>query len=454
MDINEFIHMQAQQLGRSPSISFYGMGTSNRALLSALRAEVVSVTIRSDVALQDADGIPKGARIITGNYACRNIDEDILFASPSVRRERLDISRNCTVCSDMELFFTNGRGTRLAVTGSDGKSTTTALAAAILGEKFDTVYPIGNNGTPYVTVPESDSAIYVCELSSFNLRYMSPRVLRCAITGITPNHLDWHADMREYTETKLRLTENCEHSVLPADDKICAEAARDIAPFAMFSSRMTHSELLHTFPTEHTVTCEDGAINLDGEPVVRISELHRAEPYIILDMMTAVGLCCGMCSRDDAARALMEFRGLAHRATVVHEADDVRYIDSSIDTTPSRTAATISAIDAPINLILGGGSKGLSLLPLTVPVLRKVRHISIYSAAADDICRWLSSTDELRHISHSVCDSFAAAVSDAAAKATRGTTVLLSPAHTSYGEFHSYEERGRAFAALVRELHR
>lgn len=452
MDINEFVHRRAEELGRAPSISFYGMGISNRALLRALRAEVSELTIRSDVAITDAGSLPKRARIISGSDACRMIDEDILFASPSLRRERLDIRNGVSVCSDMELFFINGRGKKLAVTGSDGKSTTTALAATILGQKHDTVYPVGNNGTPYATVTERDDAIYVCELSSFNLRYSSPKAERCVITGITPNHLNWHADMREYTEAKLNLIESCERAVLHADDKICAAAAAKIKPFAMFSSRMTHTELLRAFSTEHTVTCDGETIRLDGKPIVKTSELHRAEPYIILDMMAAVGLCCGMCDENDIERSLRDFRGLAHRATLVREVSGVRFVDSSIDTTPSRTAATISAIDAPVILILGGGRKGLDLSPLTTPVLRKVKHISIYSSASDDICRWLDSDEELRQISRSLCDSFAAAVTDAAANAAPGSTVLLSPAHTSYGEFGSFEERGKAFSEIVGEL--
>ncbi len=448
MNINSYLDSLDKRLGRSARVGFFGMGKSNLALLSQLNVAKRSVTVRSD---KTPDCRIDGIRYITAEAARRGIDEDVLFLSPSVRREMLDIGGATVLTSDLELFFQGDTKRCLCISGSDGKSTTTAITARILSTKFDTVHTVGNIGIPYATVGEDMDAIYACELSSFNLRYFCPPSERCLLTNITPNHLDWHDSFSEYREAKLSIAKNSRHIVLNADCHECMRLAAHRRPFAVFTSLKEQNELMRSLAPCHTVCLGGEAILLDGRAVARLKSIRLTAPHSLMNAMGAIALCSEMCDVKAIEDVLHGFSGLEHRCTLVAEVGGVKYVDSSIDTTPSRTATTLSAIDCPVHLILGGRGKGLSLEPMREAIGKRVKRISIYSDARSDIEAWLDGCDELQGIPRAGFSTLEEAVIHASYKAPRGTTVLLSAAHTSYGEFKDFAERGDAFCEIVKK---
>lgn len=448
MDINSYLEDIDKRLGGTASVGFFGMGRSNLALISQLDVSKRHVTVRSDKEpVERIDGVA----YITCEVAREKIHEDVLFLSPSVRRETLDTGEGTVLTSDCELFFQGEKKRCICISGSDGKSTTTALAACLLSTKFDTVHTVGNIGIPFATVGESKDAIYVCELSSFNLRYFTPPSERCLLTNITPNHLDWHKDFNEYRAAKLGIADRSEQVVLNADSVECMHLADKRRPFAVFSSKRCHGELIVDFAPCHTVSLYRDSILLDGEAVARVKSIRLSSPHNLMNAMGAIALCAELCDRCVIEEALHDFAGLPHRCSLVGEAGGVMYIDSSIDTTPSRTAATLSAISHPTHLILGGRGKGLSLEPMRGAICKGVKRISIYSEARADIEAWLDGCAELKGIPRASFSTFEEAVMHASHEASRGTVVLLSPAHTAYGEFRDYAERGDVFAEIVKK---
>ena len=353
--------------------------------------------------------------------------------------------------SDCELFFQGTKKRCICISGSDGKSTTTALSARLLSTKFDTVHAVGNIGIPFATVGETDDAIYVCELSSFNLRYFTPPSERCLLTNITPNHLDWHKDFDEYMAAKLGIADRSEQVALNADSAECMRLADKRRPFAVFSSKRCHRELVADYAPCHTVSLCRDSILLDGDAVARVKNIRLSSPHDLMNAMGAIALCAELCDRCVIEEVLHDFTGLPHRCALIAEMNGAMYIDSSIDTTPSRTAATLSAISRPVHIILGGRGKGLSLEPMRDAIARIVKRISIYSEARADIEAWLDSYAELKDIPRASFFTFEEAVMYASRDVPGGTAVLLSPAHTAYGEFRDYAERGDAFAEIVKK---
>ncbi len=441
----ELIESKRKILGREVRVGFLGFGVTNRALYEALSPLGLSVTVRGD---GDLAPTPEGVRLIEGCDALRDIDEDILFLSPSVRRDRPELVRagECGVLltSECEVFF-DGYDGAFCVTGSDGKSTTVAMAADMLG-----LPAVGNIGVPYSAV-DTDGGC-VAELSSFNLTYLAPFSRRCVITNITENHLDWHRDFDEYREAKRNIIKNAESVVLSADDRECEKLARD-GCFALFSAKRRRRELLREYDAEHLITLEDGWVCIDGEPLARESEMARREQYNILNFMAAVGLSLGYAPRERVVRVAREFTGLAHRGALVSHRN-IDFIDSSIDTTPSRTAQTLLSLNRRVRVILGGRGKGLSLEPLREPLVKYADVIGVYGELRESILELLSGDERLAKIPLVVGERLCEVLDGVCDGLRAGDTVLLSPSGTGYGEFRDYAERGESFLGYVNEKYK
>ena len=251
-----------REMARPLRIGLVGAGVSNLALLDLIYNGRREITLRCD----DAAEIPPSALqrirgLRRGKRALENINEDILILSPSVRREREELSdakrRGVALTSDAELFFSSYDGIALGVTGSDGKSTTVSLAEEIIRKSGGNAHAIGNIGKPFCSFSDG---IAVAELSSFMLRYLSPRLKASLITSVSPNHLNWHASYDEYIESKTNIWQGSERIVLSADDAITSEAIGDRHPFAAFSLNMSHEELRQKYRPEITYTLSDGYI--------------------------------------------------------------------------------------------------------------------------------------------------------------------------------------------------
>ena len=432
------------------SVGFFGLGKSTLAIAGIL-PKGTKITLRSEgnIVCEKLPRTLRGARIFDGAKAFDSVDEDILFLSPSVRRERPEFDaltvRSIRFCSDLELFLSEFRGLAFAVSGSDGKSTTATLTALMLGEKFSGISAIGNIGVPFCSAAHSSTA--VLELSSFNLRYATPRAKRAAITNITPNHLNWHSDFEEYKAAKLSLLDAADEAVISADDDLLIKYSEKKELFALTSINHSLDELKGRFRAELYFTAECGAVLRNGEPIIPISELRRHEAHNLKNFLTAMALSEGYTSREHLCRVAREFCGLAHRCEQIAFKDGVSYINSSIDTTPHRTAQTLSSLAEAAILILGGRTKVCDFTVLREQVSKKVSLAVITGECRREIADALRGCCDI-----AVIDGFEDAVIYSSSVAKSGDTVLLSPAATSYDEFSSFEERGEKFKEIIKEI--
>ena len=197
--IREHLRSIAIGKGRAIDVGLLGYGTTTSAVLGAIREcdFIHRITVRNSSYVNvTQEGI---VELICGNKAFDGINEDVIFTSPSLRREKLTLNDNTTVTSDTDIFFNDTRENVFLVSGSDGKSTVTTIASLLLSPTFPHLFTGGNLGTPIASAKLSSDA-FLLELSSFNLRYVNPRSKRALLTNVTPNHLDWHLDLGEYEE--------------------------------------------------------------------------------------------------------------------------------------------------------------------------------------------------------------------------------------------------------------
>ena len=387
----------------------------------------------------------QATRIFESEHAADEIDEDVLILSPSVRRDRSEITeasaRGVQITSDTKLFFENVEVAVLGVSGSDGKSTTATLADSILRESGIASTLTGNVGVPMLSSLTAKGEIYVAELSSFMLHNYAPHTARATLTNITENHLDWHWDTAEYVDAKLALLRNTDEPVVNADDPIIAQMAT--SAHTVVSARLTEDELRGKYGCRKYITLRDGHIIApDGLTVPR--ELIRGfKRHDVLNLMQAIALTDGRLTAAGLYRAIDKFERLPHRASTVGIIGGIRFVDSSIDTTPERTRTTLTAEDEPVILIIGGKDKGLSLTPI-IDVWERIKY---FIAVGENRARVYSELRE--HLQGDAVPTLADAVTLAKSIASPGDTVLLSPAASSYDAFTDYRARGEKFKELV-----
>ncbi len=434
-----------ERIRRGARVGFFGLGKSNLSLLSCLPLEKCRITLRSDREISRAD-IPKHgriARIFDGRDAYAQIDEEIIFFSPSVRRDRPELAealaRGVIFTSDAELFFESNEKPLFAVSGSDGKSTTATLAHLLLGSSL----LIGNIGVPMTEALFCSSQYYVAELSSFMLAYARVPAERACITNITPNHLDWHASFGEYKETKLSLLKNARECVINADDEICAEFARENEVFAVVSDRQTFEELEGS--AEVVLTRSEYGIERNGELILPYSDIKCREEHNIKNLMTAIALTDGYADKARIAEVARSFSGLAHRCERFLVKNGVEYINSSIDSSPARTAQTLKSLGKRVILLLGGRSKGVSYAALVPAVKKYAEYALIFGENREEIYEAIKGSAKCE-----LYDGLKSATMRALELSGCAEAVLLSPASTSFDAFRDFGERGDYFKKIVK----
>jgi UDP-N-acetylmuramoylalanine--D-glutamate ligase len=389
-----------------------------------------------------------------GKDALTNIDEDILFLSPSVRRDTIEIenakNRGVLLSSDAEFFFENSQSDVYAVTGSDGKSTTSYLTSRLLENHYKNTVCCGNIGeamTPHLD--DTRDTVYTTELSSFQLMYLSPRNTRCVITNITPNHLNWHKSFDEYINAKANILENSRERIFNFDCEISKNLAKSYNVFAVFSKKYSEEQLRKNVRADLYVTLRDGCITVCGEEFLKTSEILVGGEHNVLNFMAAIAMSYGKSQKEAIENLAKNFGGLPHRCELVCEYNGVKYYDSSIDSSPKRCIATLKSIPNKAILILGGRSKGLEFKELLPILEEKTKFVILTGEAGLEIKELLDNYESIKFV---YIKDFYDAVERAACEAKTGDTVLLSPAATSFDRFSNYEERGNAFKEHIRYL--
>lgn len=442
--------MSLEYRGRKiQSIGFVGFGRSNRAVYEYLSKKYpeIKFTVRSQGV---AENLPTDCRTFFGEDELSALTEDLIFLSPTVRRDRREI-KECEdagrITSDARFFYDNTSSVCYAVTGSDGKSTSSAITAELLRASGIEARAIGNIGEAMTPHLDFQKCRFVTELSSFQLMDLTPRARRAAILNITPNHLDWHTSFEEYKRAK-------ENSILCADDTVLSLDSPELISviegkscFALFSSRLSLKEML-AYPAMVYYHLDAGFICRCGERILAISSLARQEEHFIKNFLAALSLSDGdadVGAIEDVAR---NFCGLSHRCELVYSGRGIEFYDSSIDSSPERTKTTLKSFLRNHVLILGGKSKGLDYGILKGALKEYTKAIVITGENRFEIAEAISDTDIPIHIE----EGFTEAVTLAARLGRSFGAVLLSPASTSFDRFRNFEERGWEFLKIVRSL--
>ncbi len=439
--------------------SVLGFGRAGRAAAEYLQSHGGRVTVFDEKPLKEEAKAPfsaRGVRFFEGAFP-QELPGDVLIRSPGIRPDIPPIlaalARGAELSSETELFFDNCPATVIGVTGSDGKTTTTALTAALLAAGGRRVFCGGNNGTPLLPrVGEMTAGdLAVTELSSFQLMTLSHAPAIAVITNISPNHLNWHRDMTEYIAAKCRIFHGAGRLVTNADcpltRHIAEEAEAAGVPVWLFSVtgnfRMGEKNRVYPDGDRVVVAGENELSSFDCRSF-RLPGRHNKE-----NLCAALAAAAPYLSRRAVPAALSAFRGVPHRLQYVGTVRGVTYINSSIDTSPSRTAAALSALSCRPLVIAGGRGKGISLTPLADALAERAGAVFLYGETAKEIAEELNGRIPTR-----VFSEFGDAFSAAASAAVPGDTVLLSPGCTAFDRFRDFEERGEVFMQMVAALPR
>ncbi len=438
-------------------IGFVGVGRSNIGVYRYLfERGFRNFVFRS----QNPVALPKDvhASLLCGGGYLSDIDEDVLFLSPSVKEDKKEIAaakaRGILISSDCDLFFREVAGEVFAVTGSDGKSTTVSMLSRLLENGDFPVRLGGNIGVPLCPylLDNEKTAKYTVELSSFQLSNLTPRTKRAVITTLSENHLDFHGSFSAYSEAKSHIYTYAEEPVLNADSPLCRSSLSS-KPFAVFSlekSRKEHKSI----GADVTVFRAGEDVFLNEKKIFRINDMKVPGLYNVGNLMAAVALAYGYFDLSFAATLAKTFSGIPHRAQTVGVVDGVTYVDSSIDSSPARTIATLGTFAQKTIVILGGRGKKVPFDSLVPVLASKAKGVILTGETATEIGTLLSKSDAFSQCGAFIeyADTMKEAVKIAASFALPGDVVLLSPAATSFDAFRNFEERGEAFRKEVNKL--
>lgn len=434
--------------------SVVGIGISNRPLIDFLLDHGVAVTARDRKEREALEPFAtaleaKGVRLICGENYLADITDEAVFRAPGVRYDKPElveaVQHGARLTSEMELFFDLTPATIIGVTGSNGKTTTTTLIAKMLSEKHN-VYVGGNIGRPLIGDVEKMTAddIAVVELSSFQLHTMKKSPHISVVTNLYPNHLDYHTDMDEYVDAKknIFLHAPCRRLITNFTCARTKELEKDVRPETQLVYFNTNGE--------SGIGVRGGIITMDGEPVLPVSEIRLPGQCNVENYMAAIGAVWGMCDTETIRNLARTFGGVEHRCELVCTKNGVRYFNSSIDSSPSRTIATLGCFpnSQPVVLILGGYDKQIPFDDLAEPVCAQARCVILTGATAEKIGAVLRSAGYPEENLHHIPD-FDQAIQAASSHAIPGDVVLFSPACASFDAFPNFEVRGRKFKELI-----
>ncbi len=439
---------------KGKTVGVVGIGVSNTPIITML-AELGVQVYAFDKRPADQLGDPGkaleklGVRMFCGADYMDHLAGDWIIKTPGMRFDHpaLEAARRkgSIITSEMELFFEYCPCKIVAVTGSDGKTTTTSLIHEMLRRTERKVHLGGNIGFPLFCrlremTPED---VVVAELSSFQLHTLRKSAHISVVTNLSPNHLDVHKDMEEYTEAKaniFRYQSEEDLLVLNADNAVTAAFAKEACgEVRMFSSQK-----------DADACYRDGAIWLGGEKLLDRGDLLLRGDHNVENFMAAVLAVKDLVPPAVIAEVAKNFGGVRHRMEFIRELGGVKFYNDSIGSSPTRTIATLHSFDRKVRLIAGGYDKKIPYDALGPVVPQRVEKLYLCGATAEKI------RDAVRlhapEFPMELYRDLRTAVETAYREAKEGDIILLSPASASFDQFKNFEERGDFFAAVVREL--
>ncbi len=437
-------------------IAVLGLGVSNRPLVRLLLEYGCDVVGCDRTEREKLDGEvleleAAGCRLSLGEHYLEDVEADLLFRTPGMHPAHPAIealrSRGAEVTSEMEVFFEVCPCQLIAVTGSDGKTTTTTLVSEMLKAAGKTVWLGGNIGTPLLPLvrqmqPEDFAVV---ELSSFQLMDMKRSPRRALITNLAPNHLDVHKDMEEYVQAKtniFRFQDETSLLVLNADNAITA-AFRGPGETRFFSRQgKGHVEL------------RNGVIYRGEEAVLNTADILLPGVHNVENYMAAIALVEGLVDDETIRTVAKTFGGVEHRIELVRIKDGVKFYNDSIASSPSRTIAGLRSFQEKVILIAGGYDKHIPYDVLGPEICTHVKKLFLGGATGPLIRTAVENCPEYDPTALEIvdCGSFEPAVRAAAAAAKAGDIVLMSPASAAFDQFKNFMVRGEAYKKIVKEL--
>lgn len=438
-------------------IAVLGLGVSNRPLVRLLLEFGCDVTgcDRTPREKLDAEVLEleaAGCKLRVGDGYLDGVEADVLFRTPGMHPGNPAIvglrEKGAYVTSEMEVFFEVCPCHLIAVTGSDGKTTTTTLISEMLKAAGKTVWLGGNIGTPLLPLcrqmkPEDYAVV---ELSSFQLMDMTRSPERAVVTNLAPNHLDIHKDMDEYVDAKkniFRFQSTDGLLVLNADNAITAA--------------FTGNGETHFFSRQKQTNCmwaENGAVYRRGEKLLDTDEILIPGVHNVENYMAAIAAVDGLVPDEAIRQVARNFGGVEHRIELVRVKDGVKFYNDSIASSPSRTIAGLRSFKQKVILIAGGYDKHIPYDVLGPVVCEHVSQVFLCGTTAPQI---RTAVEQAANYAPGApvmtdCGNFENAVRTAAAAAKAGDIVLMSPASASFDEFKNFMVRGECFKRIVKEL--
>ena len=433
-----------------------GLGVSNRPLVRLLLGYGCAVTgcdrtPREKLDQEVLELEKQGCKLQVGDGYLDGLEADIVFRTPGMHPDipalRQLRESGAQVTSEMEVFFKLCPCQLIAVTGSDGKTTTTTLIAEMLKAAGKNVWLGGNIGMPLLPlcnqIKETDYA--VVELSSFQLMDMTHSPQVAVVTNLAPNHLDVHKDMDEYVEAKkniFKFQSASNRLILNADNAI--------------TNSFTGNGITKKFSRQGVadVYLRDGII-YRGETAVLVAKdillpgVHNIENY-----MAAIAAVEGLVEDETIRHVAQNFGGVEHRIELVRVVNGVRYYNDSIASSPSRTIAGLKSFDQKVILIAGGYDKHIPYDVLGPYICSSVKTLVLGGATGGQIRAAVESCPDYTPGNPKImdCADFTAAVQAAVSEASEGDIVLMSPASAAFDQFKNFMERGNYFKKLIKEL--
>ena len=464
MRLNEYLDSL-----KGKRVAVIGIGVSNTPLIELLLGYGISVTAcdkKERSAFGNlADRLEKwGCHLSLGETYLQNLDHDVIFRSPGIRPDIPEFveaeKRGSQITSEMEVFFDVCPCHTIAVTGSDGKTTTTTIIAELLKAAGKTVYVGGNIGHPLLAeVNKMKSGDYaVLELSSFQLLTMHKSPEIAVVTNLAPNHLNVHKDMEEYVRAKANIflhQSAGQKVVLNYDNDLTRafadEAKGDVVFFSRKAPQAADVILRGNVITVKSAAGERGVLPVDG---ITIPGVHNVENY-----MAAIAAVEGLVEDDVVRTVAAAFSGVEHRIELVRQAHGVKYYNDSIASSPTRTIAGLRSFQQKVILIAGGKDKNVPYDALGPEIVEHVKLLiltggDVMGSTVPKICAAVLNAPgySAQDLPVLFIDDFDAAVQAAASYAKEGDVVLLSPASTSFDKFANFMERGDRFKSVVNHL--
>jgi UDP-N-acetylmuramoylalanine--D-glutamate ligase len=432
-------------------------GTAAAIFLQERGARVIVSDTKTETQLQNEVSLllDRGISIETGRHGERTFrDQDLIVVSPGVPSDQPQLQQARTlgipVIGEVELAWRFLKGRIIAITGSNGKTTTTTLVGEILAKSGKKTLVGGNIGTPVISLANQSTAdsFVVLEISSFQLETIEqfkPDI--AAILNITPDHLDRHRTFQAYVDAKARIFENqqlADSALLNADDPTCASLKDRVKAGLYWFSRK--------LPVERGTYVAGGQIifRANGREisVLPVSEIQLKGAHNLENVLSAV--CVGMiagCEPQQVRKAVAEFHGVEHRLELAATIHGVAFYNDSKATNVDATIKALESFPGNIHLILGGKDKGSDYSVLNSLLRERVKRAYLIGAAAEKIGVQVQGAAPIVY-----SGTLERAVRQAFESAASGDIVLLAPACASFDQFENYEQRGRVFKDLVQML--